>query len=470
MYDFLKYILQVSKNSIGVVALAVIIGLAGLITGCSVFHKKHNGRGHFPWEKGFLWLVFAGYIAVIVSVTLLRQGGGYKSWNLHLFRAWLEAWNNYSVKSWSNVLLNIAIFLPLGALLPLLGKPFRKWYRTIPAGFAVSLSIELLQLAMGTGIWDVDDLFTNTLGTAIGFLLIMAVLALFREKECRLKPCLAYSGLLLAILASIGSIFLSYHLQEYGNLPTAPAYRINMGDTRWELRCQLPVANEILPVYRTQNRTLKDCDAFARDMAKLENATVDSTSYYQDFAYYMLYSGEAQTGVLQVSYYDESYEYFAMGNGFNEDFVAVDRETMEATLGRYPVSIPACAAFFVDEDKWHIFSVDMYLEGDRMYDGTLRCRYSPDGTLTEIENNLLSYHYYDTVSVISPTEAYQALCAGSFNDDGYFERIRPEKLVVLSCELAYEIDTKGFYQPVYLFAVEAEDDSYKNTVMIPAMQ
>ena len=236
MYDFLKYILQVSKNSIGVVALAVIIGLAGLITGCSVFHKKHNGRGHFPWEKGFLWLVFAGYIAVIVSVTLLRQGGGYKSWNLHLFRAWLEAWNNYSVKSWSNVLLNIAIFLPLGALLPLLGKPFRKWYRTIPAGFAVSLSIELLQLAMGTGIWDVDDLFTNTLGTAIGFLLIMAVLALFREKGCRLKPCLAYSGLLLAILVCIGSIFLSYHLQEYGNLPTAPAYRINMGDTRWELR------------------------------------------------------------------------------------------------------------------------------------------------------------------------------------------------------------------------------------------
>lgn len=143
---------------------------------------------------------------------------------------------------------------------------------------------------------------------------------------------------------------------------------------------------------------------------------------------------------------------------------------MEATLGRYPVSIPACAAFFVDEDKWHIFSVDMYLEGDRMYDGTLRCRFSSDGTLTEIENNLLSYHYYDTASVISPTEAYQALCAGSFNDDGYFERIRPGKLVVLSCELAYEIDTKGFYQPVYLFAVEAEDGSYKNTVMIPAMQ
>ena len=74
MYDFLKYILQVSKNSIGVGTLAVIVGLAGLITGCSAFHKKHNGRGHFPWEKDFLWLVFAGYIAVIVSVTLLRQG------------------------------------------------------------------------------------------------------------------------------------------------------------------------------------------------------------------------------------------------------------------------------------------------------------------------------------------------------------------------------------------------------------
>ena len=87
-----------------------------------------------------------------------------------------------------------------------------------------------------------------------------------------------------------------YHLQEYGNLPTAPAYRINMGDTRWELRCQLPVANKILPVYRTQNRTLKDCDAFARDMAKLENASVDSTIYYQDFAYYILIPEKPRLG------------------------------------------------------------------------------------------------------------------------------------------------------------------------------
>lgn len=470
MYNFLKYILWELKKNSGMAVLATIVVLVVLAIAYSTHRKKSKDGGKFQWGKALLWLAFAGYITVIACVTLLRRGGGYRACNLHLFRAWREAWNNYSVKNWSNVLLNIAMFLPLGALLPLLGKPFRKWYWTIPVGFAASLSIELLQLAMGTGIWDVDDLFANTLGTVIGFLFIMAVLALFRERGHRLKPCLAYSGLVLGILASIGSIFLSYHLQEYGNLPMAPAYRINMEDTRWELHCQLPTVNRSLPVYRTQNRTLKDCDAFAQDMAKLENATVDSTSYYQDFAYYVLYSGEAQTGVLQVSYYDESYEYFATGNGFGEDFVAVDRETTEAALGRYPVSIPACAAFSVDEDKWHIFSVDMYLEGDRMYDGTLRCRFSSDGTLTEIENNLLSYHYYDTASVISPTEAYQALCAGSFNDEGYFERIRPGKLMVLSCELAYEIDTKGFYQPVYLFAVEAEDGSYKNTVMIPAMQ
>ena len=60
-------------------------------------------------------------------------------------------------------LLNIALFVPLGFLLPLLSKPFRKWYAALGAGFGVSLLIELSQFFTGRGMCDVDDLFTNTL-------------------------------------------------------------------------------------------------------------------------------------------------------------------------------------------------------------------------------------------------------------------------------------------------------------------
>ena len=34
-----------------------------------------------------------------------------------------------------------------------------------------------------------------------------------------------------------------------------------------------------------------------------------------------------------------------------------------------------------------------------MVDGTLRCRYAEDGTIREVQNNLLSYTYHDKVAV-----------------------------------------------------------------------
>ena len=67
-------------------------------------------------------------------------------------------------------------------------------------------------------------------------------------------------------------------------------------------------------------------------------------------------------------------------------------------------------------------------------------------------------------------EAFERLCDGKFNDGGFFEVERPNDVTVLSCELRYRIDTKGFYQPVYLFELASEDGSYMDWIMIPAMK
>ena len=105
-----------------------------------------------------------------------------------------------------------------------------------------------------------------------------------------------------------------------------------------------------------------------------------------------------------------------------------------------------------------------------MIDGTLRVRLAEDGSIREINNQLLSYTYYDEVYVHTPDEAYQLLCEGKFNDGGYFEHISPTDVSVLSCRPGYEIDTKGFYQPVYYFEVVSLDGAYKNQIMIPAFK
>ncbi len=470
MYEFLEYVLSELRTSFAWVILATVCGL-GILAVTYVLHKrKYKGERKFPWAKAFLWLVFAGYMAIVMYATILRGMGGYRDWNLHLFRAWREAWNNYSAKNWLNVLLNVAMFLPLGFLLPLLGKRFRKWFLAIPTGFAVSLGIELLQLAIGRGICDVDDLFANTLGNAIGYFLVMALLALSREKGSRLKPFLVNSCLFLALVMSICTIFIVYEVKEYGNLPMAAAYRNNTGDTAWTLDCELPVVEDKLPVYQTQTRSIADCDAFAEEFKEITGAEYSTISYYQEAAYYMdQFGDENGTHFLFVSYLDPSYEY-SFGIGDSPVYVEADRETMEAALAKYPVFIPDYAEFTVEGEGWHSFTVERHIDGAMMVDGKLRCRYAEDGTIRELQNNLLSYTYYDTVSVISPEDAYQRLCNGEFYDGGFFENKNPADVSVFTCTLSYEIDTKGFYQPVYYFDVASADGNYQDYIMIPAMQ
>ena len=471
MPDFLKYVLYELKNSLGLVFLAGIVALALLAVAYFVHRLRYKGEKKFPWAKVFLWLAFLGYLIIVIYATMLRWSGFFhREWNLHLFRAWREAWNNFSAKNWANVLLNVAMFVPLGFLLPLLGKPFRKWYVTIPAGFGASLAIELLQLAMGRGICDVDDLFCNTLGAVIGFFFVMTVLSLLREKGKRTKPALIYGSLALISVLAVGSVFVVYQAKEYGNLPNAAVYTNNTRSTQWHLDCTLPGVGAEIPVYRTQTRSIAECDAFAEDFRKIVGMQYTTISYYQEAAYYMDQSGDENgTHFLFVSYLDPSYEY-SFGRGDDPVWCDADRESVEAALSHLPVWIPEYAEFAAEGDGWHTFTVNQHIDGAIMVDGALRCRYAEDGTVRKLENRLLSYTYHDTVPILSPQDAFSRMRDGEFGDGGYFESKKPAQVRVLSCKLGYEIDTKGFYQPVYYFDVASPDGSYAYRIMIPAMK
>ena len=65
--------------------------------------------------------------------------------------------------------LNMLLFVPLGAVLPLLWRSCRL-YKTVAIGFSLSLLIELSQL-FNYRATDIDDLLMNTLGTLLGYIL-----------------------------------------------------------------------------------------------------------------------------------------------------------------------------------------------------------------------------------------------------------------------------------------------------------
>ena len=463
MSEFLEFVLDRLQSGLLLVLLTGIA--AGAVIAITYrFYRKKHGERKFPWARTILWLLLLGYLLIVLYATVFRWFGGYQQWNLHLFRTWREAWNNFSAKSWANVLLNIAMFVPFGFLLPLFGKKLEKWYVTIPAGIGASMLIELLQLLLNRGVCDVDDLFCNSLGAVMGYFAFRAARSLFGEKGKRLKPMLCYGALALAPVVAVGGIFGAYQLKEYGNLPEAAAYRVNLDHLEWKLECTLPEVTGDIPVYRTKTMSKADCDAFAREMAALNGQEVQMVSYYQEMAYYNL-----SQNIMMVYYHDGSYEFGWFD--YELDYGAqADRETVEQALQRYSIMVPEAAEFRAEQNGCYSFTCDEVTDGDQLLDGTLRVQLGTDGSVQWIENRLVCYTHHKNVPVISPEKAYEQLKNGEF---GYAEALKHDasnSVNVISCVLDYEIDTKGFYQSVYRFEVLIPETGNICSAMIPAMK
>ena len=81
-----------------------------------------------------------------------------------------------------NLLGNVVVFMPFGFLVPVLyreqrkgvvyrGHYFRSGLFVTWLGFLFSLAIETIQLLTKVGCFDVDDLFLNTLGVVLGYII-----------------------------------------------------------------------------------------------------------------------------------------------------------------------------------------------------------------------------------------------------------------------------------------------------------
>lgn len=136
--------------------------------------------GHRPSRRQAFWqLVLALYLAAVYNVAGAPELPYlYPRLNIN----WIPFWDITSgVRTYLiNSGLNILLFVPLGFLLPLLWKEFRRRRTMCFTGFLLSLGIELAQL-LNYRISDVDDLIMNTLGAWLGYELLM-LLSRRREK------------------------------------------------------------------------------------------------------------------------------------------------------------------------------------------------------------------------------------------------------------------------------------------------
>ena len=88
-----------------------------------------------------------------------------------------------------------------------------------------------------------------------------------------------------------------------------------------------------------------------------------------------------------------------------------------------------------------------------------------DGTIRTLANGITVYRPAAEVPIISEKEAFERMAGGYFRI--YQEGDRISSLEVNRVRLDYRRDTKGYYQPVYLFSTRANEVG--TTVMIPCL-
>ena len=176
MDSILRYIEDMSFYMVIILPVIIIIRIFQII--------KSEKKTRVFRELGII--LFFMFLTGLLSQTILPavsiQGGSIKlingdhqAINLEPFRVIFETYNAIKyLNLWQpffiNFVGNIVMFIPIGVLLPLLWKRFDRAWRTIGTGFLLSVCIELLQLPQMRSS-DVDDLWLNTLGASIGYIL-----------------------------------------------------------------------------------------------------------------------------------------------------------------------------------------------------------------------------------------------------------------------------------------------------------
>lgn len=383
------------------------------------------------------------------------------SMDLTLFGSYIEAWNDFSVKNWQYVTLNIVMFLPLGILLPLLHDRFKKAVWTILAGMLLTLSIETFQYFTGLGVFEFDDLFNNTLGAIIGYGLTMSVLKVWNK---RFLQAVGYLSPLILTSLAFAIIFVTYSLKEFGNLSIVPNQKVDMTETTVILDVMLEETNHLpAPVYQVNSYSEAEAKKFAEtffEQMELDTSDMDVNRDAETGFFYV----QGDPGYsLWFEFIDGSYSLKNFLFEENIQPIDTDESNLLNELNRFGITLPETAELHhlgLGEYEW---KTHLYEEGNSLIDGTLYVEYFSDETLKTMNHSMITYDKVRDKPIKTKQQAFNQLMDGSFK---WLEGdIR--KIEVKDVELTYFLDSKGFYQPVYSF--KSIINGSDNEILIPAL-
>lgn len=140
-------------------------------------------------SEASVW-IFAFYMILVLMLTTFRDT--YFPWQLifnfnrslsdvnlvFMKETWKLVYAPSRLDFFYNSFGNILCLVPFGILFPIVFSKKQSFLKTVLLGMLLSIGIETLQFLLETGVSDIDDVFFNTCGAILGYL----IYRLFRKK------------------------------------------------------------------------------------------------------------------------------------------------------------------------------------------------------------------------------------------------------------------------------------------------
>ena len=125
-------------------------------------------------KKGLRWsvaLLLLEYVFLVFGSTVFfRQARTAREFNFSPFWSYDAIYSGKEPELFSENIMNVVVFIPVGLLFGSQIKPGRKgWLIAFLLGVGISILIEVSQLVLKRGFSELDDVMHNTLGCMIGY-------------------------------------------------------------------------------------------------------------------------------------------------------------------------------------------------------------------------------------------------------------------------------------------------------------
>lgn len=454
---------------VGIIGSIVVGGLF-LIGYFLVYKKLMKGTKKLKASKVGLWSVFLIYMIVVLGATIGDRVSGYESVNLHLFSSYKDAYNNFSLGEWRNIILNILMFVPIGLIMPLLFEKCKYWYVTYLVGFCITLFIEMLQFISKRGIFELDDIINNTLGCAIGYGIVMIFISLLKRKKVNKKHNVlittSYQIPLIVTIIFFSVTFIKYDKQELGNLSITSNYNINMSTIDISTKINLDNKFKKAYVYEAYVGNKEDAINLANKIFSKLNTTIDE-SQNDEYDDTIIFKSEKGNYSLWIDYKGLTTNFIDFSQFEAKGEENLTYEEVQALLSKFDIELPKDADFKDNGDGNYSISLNMVKSKDEYLNGDLMCTISKNDIVSNFTNNIISYKPYKEYDILSLKEAYDEILKGNFRLIDVLDK--NSNIEVTDASLIYQLDSKGFYQPVYDFTANIDKD-INHHIYIPALK